>query len=103
MRMEHEPPAVPFYPDVVSDHWYCLECSSKSAGRLATANHWIVAHGTPESKPTDGVDITIGSHLLLMRARRFSWVEDQVEGFAGEMHEGFGADDFLAEAEIRDA
>lgn len=100
--MAHEPPPVPYYSDVVNDHWYCLVCSSSSAGRVATANHWMVAHASDGEKPCDGIDITKGTHLLLMRARRFSWVEDQAEAFAKEMHEGFGPEDFVNEAAIRD-
>jgi hypothetical protein len=38
---------------------------------------------------------------LTMQRQRDEWIELQSLSFLLEMHEGFGADDFVAEAEIR--
>jgi len=104
--MAFEPRPVPseyFVDDIINDNWYCLDCPCMSGTRFTMSNHWITTHGDQGETPNDGVDIAQGTQVLLMRVRRMAWIEGQVEGFLSEMHDGFGPDDFVNEATIRDA
>jgi hypothetical protein len=103
--MAYEPRPVPDYLDtpIVQTSWYCLDCVFRGGTRITVANHWIVAHGDGEDKAANGIDIADGAHLILMRVRRQSWIDARADEFASEMYDGFTAEDFVAESEIRSA
>jgi hypothetical protein len=102
--MPDEPRPVPPYEGEINDQaWYCLDCMSVSNGRLAMSNHWGTKHAEANEPCVDGVDICPGWMLRVLRFKRLAWIEDQAEKLSHDMHEGFTADDFVAEAEIADA
>lgn len=101
--MAYEPQPVPPYKDVIAGDWYCLECEQKQASRQAIVSHWAIHHGSQGEQPSEGLDIAIGSQILVMQERRNAWIEQQAQRFAQEMYDGFTGEDFVAESEIRSA
>lgn len=95
------PRAVPPHDDVSQINWYCLDCLEYRASEASIRTHWTSCHGEQGEDAANGVDYAVGSQLLLLRIRRDQWIAEQADAFFAEMHEGFGADDFVAEAEIR--
>lgn len=82
--------------------WYCLVCGHSNHARSSAEYHWKAEHGGQGEDCANGVDIALGAQLLLMQIRRREWIEREAKKFLEEMHAEFGADDFVAEAEIRD-
>jgi len=91
--------------DVTLAWWYCLDCGEKNPMEVHIRSHWTSAHREADSTelPTNGLDYALGGQLLLLQKRRAAWIDERAEMFSNEMHERFGAEDFVAEAEIRDA
>lgn len=102
----YEPPSVPRPETVNQSDWYCLDCGESRISRESVALHWKSVHGNPgdaSEKASPGIDIAQGSQLLQFQIRRDQWIEQQAQRLAAEMHEGFTPEDFVAEAEIREA
>jgi hypothetical protein len=102
--VSHEPRAVARPPGVSQTSWYCLDCGEVQISEHLIQRHWIAQHGLlSEIEPValNGINYAIGSQLLLMQHRRDRWIEERAAEFASQLHDGFGADDLIAEAEIR--
>jgi hypothetical protein len=84
--------------------FYCLVCGQARQSEADIRIHWRAGHMThgEDANPENGIDYARGTQVLLMALRRREWVRSQTETFAALMHPGFGPEDFLAEAEIRD-
>lgn len=93
----------PLPPQVAQVWWYCLDCGSGCATEAEIRNHWRASHdGGLDREGENGVDYCRGSQFILMRHRYEQWIEEQAEHFLAEMYPGFGPEDFVAEAEIRE-
>ena len=94
-------PPVP--PQVHQVWWYCLECGTGRATEPEIRAHWKAHHEEGwERDGENGVDYCRGSQFILMRFRYEQWIAEQAAYFVAEMHPGFGPEDFVAEAEIRE-
>lgn len=89
--------------DIIMVWWYCLDCGFAAPLEAAVKQHWSASHGEGVEKAMNGVDCALGSQLLTMQDRRKEWIAAQADHFRHAMHDGFGPEDFLAEAEIHDA
>lgn len=97
-----EPRASPEYPDQLQPaRWFCLECVCQTVTEAEMKSH-VRAHHDNDS-PLNQIDYVKTEYLIYMRALRRKWIEQAAEKFAREMHPEFGAEDFVAEAEIRSA
>lgn len=103
--MPESPRYVPPLPASLSQSWwYCLECGTGRSAQSEITVHWKATHeGGWERDAELGVDYTRGSDFMLKRGRYEEWIENQACHFCDEMHPGFGPEDFVAEAEIREA
>lgn len=99
----NEPPSLPDYPvdGIIPARYYCFDCVHQTVSDQEMKNHHKQAHGT--DAPLKDLDFGLGDRIAWMRKARLEWIELQSLSFGLEMHEGFGAEDFLAEAEIRSA
>jgi hypothetical protein len=96
------PPLPTPYEEIIADKFYCLECGNSFTTEYAAATHWKSLHA-PESEAIPGHDFVRGTQYRLMRDRRIDWIERSAARFVKDLHPGFGAEDFVAEAEIREA
>lgn len=95
---------VPPVPAAVTQSWfYCLECGAGRPTINEIKAHWKASHEQGwEREAEAGLDYTNGGHFMVMRFRYEQWVACQAAIFSAEMHPGFGPEDFVAEAEIRE-
>ena len=97
----NEPRALPDYPETSDTRYYCFECVFQSVTEQEMKNHHNLQHD--DKVPVRDFAYGMGDRYQLMRRFREKWIDGLAAEFGAEMHEGFGAEDFLAEAEIRSA
>ena len=97
-----EPQHTPELGGIHNNWWYCVVCGFATDDSVKTGVHWKSSHGEG-TEATIGFDVIRGQVWLTLSYERQKWIDAQVEALHAAMHEGFGADDFVAEAEIADA
>jgi len=94
---------MPNYPPeaIVKSRLYCFSCVCQVLWKSEIESHCTAEHGI--ENPMVGLDYGDTNQITWMLRVRDEWIELQALSFGLEMHEQFGADDFVAEAEIRSA